>query len=193
MPWKARRLRRCCSRCWRCWLHRRTWWWRESTPVSGTIGAVLEAAGAGLRALAISQQIALEQHLARSAQADYSAAAHFTGLFAGKMLAGWTLTDVDAVKVDVPAGASAETPWKVTRISWSRYFKPLRPPRTDPGMPAQIPYGIDFDPAHEPADTDAYAVCVEGKVAVSPISLDLTSRIDLDALDRSLRDGTEPG
>jgi 5'-nucleotidase len=154
---------------------------------------VLEAAGAGLPALAVSRQIPIEQHLARSVNADYSAAAYFTGLFGAKMLTGWTLKDVDAVKVDVPAGATPETPWKVTRISRSRYFIPERPPRTDPSQPAQIPYGIEFDPAREAPDTDVYAVCVEGKVAVSPISLDLTSRIDLGSLERRLREGEQPG
>ncbi len=164
-----------------------------SVTLSGTIGAVLEAAGAGLPALAVSRQIPLELHLERSLNVDYSTAAYFAGLFAAKMLAGWNLPDVDALKVDVPSGATPETPWKVTRISRARYFIPLRPQRRDPGEEAQIPYGIEFDPAREPPDSDVYALCVEGIVAVSPISLDLTSRTDLVTLENKLRENKPAG
>lgn len=158
-----------------------------SVTLSGTIGAVLEAAGAGIRALAVSLQIPIEQHLARSVDADYSIAAFHTGFFAAKMLTGWSLADVDALKVDVPSDATRDTPWKITRISRSRYFVPVRPVRADPAEEAQIPFLIEFDAAEEDPQSDVYALRVERKVAVSPISLDLSSRIDLAALETILR------
>jgi len=157
-----------------------------SVTLSGTIGAVLEAAGAGIPALAVSRQIPLEMHLARSADVDYSAAAHFAGHFAARMLAGCSLPDVDAIKVDVPDDATPETAWIVTRISRARYFVPLRPERTDPMQPAEIPYRIEFDSAREDPESDVYALRVERKVSVSPISLDLSARIDRTAVEACL-------
>jgi 5'-nucleotidase len=158
-----------------------------SVTLSGTIGAVLEAAGAGIPALAVSYQIPIEQHLARRVDADYSSAAFFTGFFATRMLSGGLPGDVDALKVDVPSGATPSTPWKVTRISRSRYFIPVRPKRVDPEQTADIPYGIEFDPVREDPQSDVYALRVDRMVSVSPISLDLTSRIALSALDGILR------
>jgi 5'-nucleotidase len=158
-----------------------------SVTMSGTIGAALEAAGAGIPALAVSRQVPIEWHLARTAEVDFTVAAYFAGYFAARMLSGWTLDDVDVVKVDVPSDATPATPWKVTRISRGRYFIPLRPDRPDPAQAAEIPYGIEFDPTREDPQSDVYTLRVEHKVAVSPVSLDLTSRIELSALEACLR------
>jgi 5'-nucleotidase len=158
-----------------------------SVTLSGTIGAVLEAASAGIPSLAVSRQVPLESHLARSVEADYAAAAHFAAYFAGRMLDGFSMPDADVLKVDVPDGATPDTPWTVTRISRARYFIPLKPDRTDSTQPAEIPYRIEFDPEREDPHSDVYALRVERKVSVSPISLDLTARIDLSALEAALR------
>jgi 5'-nucleotidase len=120
---------------------------------------------------------------------DFTAAAHFTGLFARKLLDASPERDVDAIKVDVPRGAKAETPWRLTRLSRARYYQPQRPEREALSVPAQIPYRISFDPCEAEPDSDVYALRVERKVTVTPLSLDLTSRTDLPALERILRGG----
>jgi hypothetical protein len=43
------------------------------------------------------------------------------------------------------------------------------------------------NPGITPPDTDVYALRVKRVVSVAPLSLDLTSRVDLKVLDRHLR------
>jgi 5'-nucleotidase len=153
-----------------------------SVTISGTVGAALEAAAAGIPALAISLQTAVSDHHANSAQMDFSVAAHFGKLFAEKiLLRGLPWSDVDVIKVDVPALATAATPWKVTRVSRLPYYVPVRAQRDDGMGGAALPYIVQWDPSTEP-DSDAHALRVEQVVSVSPLSIDLTSRVDLESV-----------
>ena len=52
-------------------------------------------------------------------------------------------------------------------------------------------YHFDTDPAEAEPDSDVYAVLHDGVVSVTPISLDLTSRTDLNLLSDMLV-GREP-
>ncbi|RME45807.1 MAG: 5'/3'-nucleotidase SurE, partial [Caldilineae bacterium] len=86
--------------------------------ISGTVGAALESASHGVPALAVSLETPPEYHNAPSADVDFSAAAHFTRLFARKALSLCPFpADVDVIKVDVPATATPATPWRVTSVS----------------------------------------------------------------------------
>jgi len=91
------------------------------------------------------------------------------------------------LKVEVPVSATPETPWRITRLARHRYYEPdaNRRGRWDE------PYYIDALPrarldevAH---DSDIYTVLHDKMVAVTPLSLDATSRVDLQALERSLK------
>ena len=147
--------------------------------ISGTIGAALEGASLGIRALAVSQVTSKDQHLSY-ADVDFSASAHFTRLFAEWLLDVRRLPDdVDAVKVDVPADASAETPWRVTRLSRRRVYWPTRPERIALSDVGKLGYEFGSDPGRAEPNSDVYAVLHEGVVSVTPLSLDLTSRTDL--------------
>ncbi|RME35802.1 MAG: hypothetical protein D6793_06855 [Thermoflexia bacterium] len=53
---------------------------------SGTVGAAFQGASRGIPALAVSRQAPKDAHLNLSDQVDFSAAAHFTRLFARRML-----------------------------------------------------------------------------------------------------------
>jgi 5'-nucleotidase len=155
--------------------------------ISGTIGAVLEAAAAGLPALAVSLEMPLEGHRGGIRSFDFSTAARFTERFARILLAVTLPPDAVALKVDVPSDATAETPWTLTRLSRSRYYVPEVPRRTSLSEAVQIPYGISFNPREVEKGSDAYALHVEHKVSVTPLSLDLTSRIGFAALEAALR------
>jgi 5'-nucleotidase len=155
--------------------------------ISGTIGAVLEAAAAGIRALAVSLEMPLEGHRDSSLAFDFSTAVRFTERFARILLALTLPPDAPALKVDVPSGATAGTPWKLTRLSRTRYYMPERPNRKSFSDPVQIPYQIVFDPREAEMDSDVFALHVERKVSVTPLSLDLTSRADFTALEKALR------
>jgi len=149
---------------------------------SGTIGAALEAAVGGIPALAVSLETAREYHRSHSNEVDFTAAAFFTRLFARRLLAVGLPSDVDVLKIDVPSDATPETPWRMTRISRQRYFHPLRGSRR-----GEIDYEVRVDLDTLEPDSDIFALAVERVVAVSPLSLDLTSRVDLDRLAELLR------
>ena len=161
--------------------------------ISGTVGAVLEAAAGGLRALAVSQETPADLKEDLSCEVDFSAAAHFTRLFAEKTLALPAQSDLAVLKVDVPLGAAPETPWALTRLSRARYYEPVPPGRKTFSDAVQIPFRIHYDLRALEPGSDVHALHVEHKVSVTPLSLDLTSRADFSELDASLRKANADG
>jgi 5'-nucleotidase len=159
--------------------------------ISGTVGAVLEAAACGLRALAVSQETPPDQKEDLGCGVDFSAAGFFTGWFARKLIALPPQADLAALKVDVPLGATPETPWALTRLSRTRYYQPVRPERKTISEAVQIPFRIQYDPLQEEPGSDVHTLHVERKVSVTPLSLDLTARADFSRLDAVFR--TETG
>jgi 5'-nucleotidase len=155
--------------------------------VSGTVGAALEGASMGLPSLAISLETAQEHHLSYSNEVDFSAAAYFTRFFGQMLLEKRFPADVDVLKVDVPMNATPETPWEVTRLSRKRYFEPVPPSRPSWDIPALIGYRLSNEPDQDRVDTDSYALRVKKVVSVTPLSLDITSRVDLKEFERLLR------
>nr|BAL53203.1 stationary-phase survival protein SurE [uncultured Chloroflexota bacterium] len=153
--------------------------------ISGTVGAALEAAALGYPALAVSLETDQRYHLSHSTEVDFSAAAHFTALFARLLLEKEMPFDVDVLKVEVPSDATPETPWEVTRLSRQRYYEPVPPKRSSWSEPAKVGYIERAQAAEE--NSDVYVLREKRHVAVTPLSLDLTSRVDLTALEQLLR------
>jgi 5'-nucleotidase len=158
--------------------------------ISGTVGAALEAASLSIPAIAVSQQTLPEQHLTYSNEVDFSAAAYFARLFGEWMMSHKAPDDVDVLKIDVPAGATKETPWRMTRLSRNRIYWPTRPERVALDEIGRMGYHYEANPAEAEPDSDVYVVLHEGAVSVTPISLDMTSRTDLYRL-RDLLTGEE--
>jgi 5'-nucleotidase len=158
--------------------------------ISGTVGAALEAAALGIPALAVSLETEQAHHLSYSRQVDFSAAAYFTAYFARLLLERRLPPDVHVLKVDVPSDATPETPWEVTRQSLDAYFIPVPSQRQSWEQPGRVGYRLGDFNHHEPPDTDIYALRVKRVVSVTPLSLDLTSRVDLQQL-RELLTHTE--
>jgi len=157
--------------------------------ISGTVGAALEGAALGVPSLAISLETALVHHLSYSEEVDFSTAAYFCAYF-GRLLLDKTMPpDVDVLKVEVPSDATPQTPWEVTRLSRSRYFTPEKPKRESWDTPAMVGYRLSDDFASDQPDTDIYALRVKRIVAVTPLSLDLTARVDIDLFKEQLRSG----
>lgn len=155
--------------------------------ISGTVGAALEGAALGIPSLAISLETEAHHHFSHSTEVDFSTAAYFTAYFGKLLLAKRFPPDVDVLKVDLPCDATPETPWTVTRLSRKRYFEPLAPQRTSWDEPARIGYyRNDADFADEPG-TDVYALQAQRIISVTPLSLDLTSRVELGEFERLLR------
>jgi 5'-nucleotidase len=146
--------------------------------ISGTIGAALEGASFGIPSLAVSFQTDPSFHLSYSTDIDFAAAAHFTHYFARLLLSHKRLPDVDVLKVEVPEGATPSTAWRVTRLSRTRYYLPQRPARANLGDKAKVGYLRQVETERVEADSDVRAL-IDGVVSVTPLSLDLTSRVDL--------------
>jgi len=156
--------------------------------VSGTVGAAMEGAAAGIPSLAVSLQLLSTNYLDYS-NLDFSTSAHFTYQFAKMLLERSFPPDVDLLKVEVPAHATPETPWRMTRLARHRYYLPVaqRPGKWDE------PYYIEGRPQVSPdevsRDSDIYVLLYDHEVSVTPLSIDMTSRVDLQTLEKTLKTG----
>ena len=155
--------------------------------VSGTVGAALEAASMKIPALAISLETEPIHHLSYSREVDFSVAAYFTTYFGRLLLTKDLPPDVDVLKVDVPCDATLKTPWKMTCLSRQRYFEPVAPQRQSWNTPGTLGYRVGDDFERDHPGTDIYTLRVERMVSVTPLSLDLTSRVDMNEIEGMLR------
>lgn len=146
--------------------------------ISGTVGAAMEASSLSIPSIAVSQQTRHDQHLSYSTEVDFTAAAYFTRMFGLWLMSNQVPDDVDLLKIDVPAGATPETKWRITRLSRNRVYWPTRPERVALNEIGRLGYRLDTNPAEAEPDSDVYAIMHEGIVSVTPISLDMTSRTD---------------
>lgn len=148
--------------------------------ISGTVGAAIEAASLDINAIAISQQTPFDLHLTYSDEVDFSAAAYFARYFGEWWVDHRKLPDdVDVLKIDVPWQATTETSWRVTRLSRRRVYWPTRPERASLTDTGRLGYRFQTDPAKAEPDSDVYALMHDRVVAVTPMSLDMSSRTDL--------------
>jgi 5'-nucleotidase len=153
--------------------------------LSGTVGAALEAAASGIPALAVSLQLDNEDYLGYSKEIDFSIAAWFAAKFARILLEKKMPADVHALNLNVPIRATIQTPWRVTRLGSHSYFVPYLKAPSEPGGTARI----DARPTPHPDDladptTDIHTLRMAHIVSVTPLSLDLTSRVSLDDLQK---------
>jgi 5'/3'-nucleotidase len=154
--------------------------------ISGTVGAALEGASFGVPSLAVSLQTEVHYHWTNSTDIDFSTASFFAQKFARVLLSLTRPADVDVLKVEIPEGATPQTPWRVTRLSRTRYFLPKKPLRENLGDKGHIGYTRIVEPNLVETDSDVRAL-MDGVVSVTPLSLDMTSRMDLKTLASLLR------
>jgi 5'-nucleotidase len=155
--------------------------------VSGTVGAALEAAAIGVPAMAISLETEQKHHHSYSREVDFSTAAHFVRKFGKLLLETHLPEDVNLLKVDIPACATPKTPWEITRISPVKLYRPVPPERNSWTEPGRTGYTLSSSWQQAPPDTDIHAVLIKGVVSVTPLSLDMTSRIDRAKLETLFR------
>ncbi len=161
----------------------------DGITISGTVGAAMEGASMGIPSMAVSLQLLSDiDYTSYSTRVDFSAAAHFTRLFADLMLQHKMPPDVDLLKVEVPSNATPETPWRITRLAHHRYFRPAIERKGSWDEQGYIGYELDADPSRISRDSDIYTLVHDHQVSVTPLSLDMTSRVDLGDLERMLRE-----
>jgi 5'-nucleotidase len=157
--------------------------------ISGTVGAALEAASYGIPALAMSLQTGLKEHQSYSKKIDFSTAAYLTTFFARRMLEKHFPPDVDVLKVDIPSDATRQTAWQLTRMARQRYYVTVPPKRSSWEEPGEVDYIEGAILSESFRGTDVYVLRVQHEVSVTPLSLDLTSRVDFESLSRLMRMG----
>jgi 5'-nucleotidase len=155
--------------------------------ISGTVGAAMEAASLGIPAIAVSLEAHSKYHLSYSEEINFATAAVFTARFAAILLKKKFPSDVNLLKVDVPSDATLDTPWQLTRISLQRYYEPIQPKRESWNEPARLEYQEAGVFEGESEDTDVFVLRKKRFVSVTPVSLDLTSRVNFAELDKLLR------
>jgi 5'-nucleotidase len=155
--------------------------------ISGTVGAALEGASLGIPSMAVSLEADPKYHLSYSEEVSFLVAADFTLRIARLLLEKKLPADVDVLKVDVPSDATVDTPWQLTRVSRQRYYEPITPVRESWSERTMLNYREAAEFEHEAEDTDVYVLRKKRMVSVSPLSLDLTSRVDFTELDKILQ------
>lgn len=159
--------------------------------VSGTVGAAMEGAAHGIPSLALSLQVPdPAMHLNNDASVDFSVAMYFARYFAERWLKVKRPPEVDLLKIDIPAGATRDTPWHLTRLERQAYFRPLKPTRVRLDEEWRLAYEVNREAELTP-DSDA-ALLRQGFVSVTPLTIDITARIKRETL-RELLDGASPG
>jgi len=148
---------------------------------SGTVGAALEAASYGIPAIAISKQTDIESHHNYTEQ-DWSATEHFLEYFSNMLLKKTMPPDVSALKIDIPQDATPSTPWKVTKLSDIIYYsKVLENPSLDSKI-SDAKTVINIDTKALDPESDVYVFAVDKCVSVTPLSVDLTSKVNFSEL-----------
>jgi 5'-nucleotidase len=153
---------------------------------SGTLGAAFEAADMKIPALAISLETSMDNIFSHSNEVDFSVAAHFTAFIARLYLATPRPFDVHVIKVEVPSDATPGTAWELTRLSPDPFYIPSLPPEKAGKITRKISFAIQPRRDAFLKGTDAYAVMVKRVVSVTPISVDMTSRVDMCELERQM-------
>jgi 5'-nucleotidase len=153
--------------------------------ISGTVGAALEAGSQRIPALAVSLQMLSENWFSYE-NLDFSTAAHYTAMFARSLLAIGLPIDVDLLKIEIPASATIQTPWRVTRQSRVRYYSPYLIREGGWDARGYISARIEVNPNDVEPDSDVQAVLYDQVVSVTPLSIDLTSRVDFNQLAKRL-------
>lgn len=149
--------------------------------ISGTIGAAIEAASFGIPALAVSLETEKEKHFSHSEEVDFTVAAHFAQRFARRLLSIPLPPGVDILKVDVPRDATPQTPCRLTRVSRQRYFQSIVEV-DERGNRRLVGYDIQIDDDALEPDSDVHALRVDRVVSVSPLTIDLSARVEPDRL-----------
>ena len=145
---------------------------------SGTVGAALEASSYGIPSLAISKQTDVALHKSYIDQ-NWVASKHFLRQFAEIVLENNLQSDVQVLKIDVPVDATPHTAWKITKLAKRAYYSREI---EQPGIQTKLGDGkicvkIDVDTLDQ--ESDIYILAIEKLVSITPLSLDMTSRIDL--------------
>jgi 5'-nucleotidase len=157
--------------------------------ISGTVGAAMEAAAFEIPALAVSLETDVSEMYSHSDEIDFSCAAYFTAYFAKRLLNPDLSLGSRFLKIEVPSDATQDTPWKLCRLSIDRFYQAQPSTRKDWDEPYLISALPREDYEKFAPDSDVYVSMHERKVAVTPLTLDMTANVPFDVLEKEIREG----
>jgi len=160
----------------------------DAVTTSGTIGAALEAASYGVPSIAVSIQVIDEGDKfddLRNYHYDFDEGIKILNRIAKRVLSYGLPDGVDLLNVNLPRHATVDTPIEITRLS-RKIFNTGVNERHDPrGRPY---YWIDGDLIMEDEEgTDIHAVFSSGHMSVTPLSLDATSKVNTEELEKYIQ------
>ena len=148
----------------------------RSIRYSGTIGAAFEAHNYGIPALAVSLALSDSRH---APPTDWSAAQYFTRIFAEELLSKrGHPARLALLNINVPATATASTPYEFTRQSSQRFYEFVNPGARAWSKPQRLQYRIAVQPKPLEKDGDIACLTQRKHVSVTPLSADWTCRLD---------------
>jgi len=148
---------------------------------SGTVGAALEGASQGIPAIAVSLHISDRVEFGwRLPELDFRVSQEVLRRLADHVLEEGLPEGVDVLNVNVP-GVEEMPPVAITRLARRMYTTRVKE-RYDPR--GRKYFWIDGDAIYQAEEgTDVHAVRIEGKVSISPLTLDFTSHHALEDLE----------
>ena len=159
----------------------------NSITISGTIGAAIEAADFGIPALAVSLQMSHTDLLNQTPETDFTAAASIAARFVRKMLTHSLPEEVQILKIDIPEEATLTTAWRITHLGKHSYYEVY----SDRKGSLEEPYAFGWrsmdDPSQLDPTSDIYTVMVDRMVSVTPLTIDMTARVNLSKFENQLR------
>jgi len=152
----------------------------DTVTTSGTIGAALEAASYGIPSIAASIQVLdegdkFDDH--REYKYDFQVGIELLHRIASRTLEQGFPSGVDVLNINIPRNATPDTEIRVTRLA-RKVFKTGVEERFDPrGRPY---YWINGDLIrHAPEGTDVQTLLGEGKISITPLTLDATAKTSI--------------
>ncbi len=153
----------------------------EAATTSGTVGAALEAATHGSRAIAISLQMPDLNKFDLSCEHDFGFANKVLKWISMKAIKEGFPDGVDLLNVNVPMKPNGKV--AVTRLA-RKMYRVFVEKRVDPrGREYYWIFGNELEDAEEGTDLHALR---EGYVSVTPLTLDLTAKISMSSVERWL-------
>jgi 5'-nucleotidase len=133
----------------------------------------------------VSLEVDVDHHFAHSETVDFRAAGQFAHRFASAILRRGLPAGVDIINVNVPTAATADTPWRMTRVSRYTHFHDTIQ-HNDLGAKVITGYHRNLDLSHVEPDSDLYVLFHDQAVTVTALTVDTTARADFADVQRRL-------
>lgn len=143
---------------------------------SGTLGAVFEASSHGIPGIAVSVAVEYGKHRSEEFDAlDWKPAKTILRQFIEDVLTHSMPKGTDIWNINVPACVKEPFLHRITTQSRQNYFCFVKPEKRELGKPYSLKsiQHVDVDSLEK--NSDIYAVYVENKISVTPLSIDMTA------------------